>query len=53
MLENDMVEESLDKFLYCIDAYHRILGAIPVEPILLRVLGLMKIGLSDTPYLTE
>ena len=49
MIENSMIEESLDKFLICIDNYFAIEKGVPVEPVLFRILGLIKIYVSECP----
>jgi hypothetical protein len=52
MLENEMIEESLEKFMQCIDGYYQLLKGVPIEPILFRVLGLMRIAISDSPFIS-
>lgn len=53
MLDNEMVEDSLEKFNTAIDNYYRFTRAIPAEPILFRVIALMRLALSDDPTLSD
>lgn len=53
MLDNEMVEESLEKFVGCVENYYRILKAVAIEPILFRVLGMIRLAISENPYMSE
>jgi tetratricopeptide (TPR) repeat protein len=39
--------------MQCIDGYYHLLKGVPAEPILFRVLGLIKIGISDAPVISD
>lgn len=52
MMDNDMVEESIDRLLAALESYHRIMGTVPVEPILLRTMSMLRIALN-TGYMGQ
>jgi hypothetical protein len=46
MLDNEMIEESLEKFVLCVENYYRLLKGVAVEPILFRILGMIRLAIS-------
>lgn len=48
-----MIEESLEKFALCVENYYRLLKGVAVEPILFRVLGMMRLAISENAYISE
>lgn len=53
MMDNEMSEDALDKFSLCLDNYYRMTKTIPIEPILFKVLALLRISLTDKPILNQ
>lgn len=46
MLDNEMIEESIEKFVLCVENYYKLMKGVAVEPILFRILALMRLALS-------
>lgn len=41
-----MIEESIDKFMLAVDNYYKLMKNLAVEPILFRVLALIRLAVS-------
>lgn len=43
----------MEKFALCVENYYRLLKGVAVEPILFRVLGMMRLAISENAYISE
>lgn len=48
-----MTEESLENFNIAIDNYYRLTRGIPVEPVLFRIITLLRVAFSEEPVINS
>jgi|688.fasta_scaffold52112_1 hypothetical protein len=39
--------------MHCVENYYKLLNSVAVEPILFRILGMIRLAISDNPMLSE